>query len=129
VEVDDGAFVSDLKDAVCVKLRLSAPPDCLRLLQVADPTRRAEDPRTQATVICPTNAALRAFAARMGLKGGVDELAARTDLVDKLAAYHVAPRVRASASAVVSATLGPSRASRPMPRPLGFFVAIAWNCR
>jgi hypothetical protein len=33
VEVDDGAYVSDLKDAVCAKLRLDAPPDCVRLLR------------------------------------------------------------------------------------------------
>ena len=33
VEVGEGADVSDLKDAVCAKLRLDAPPDCVLLLR------------------------------------------------------------------------------------------------
>jgi hypothetical protein len=33
VEVDDGAYVSELADAVCAKLKLGAPPDCVRLLR------------------------------------------------------------------------------------------------
>ena len=33
VEVDDGAFVGDLKDAVCAKLKLGAHRDCVRLLR------------------------------------------------------------------------------------------------
>ena len=33
VAVGDGADASDLKDAVCAKLKLDAPPDCVRLLR------------------------------------------------------------------------------------------------
>ena len=33
VEVGDGAYVSDLKDAVCAKIKLDAPADCVRLLR------------------------------------------------------------------------------------------------
>ena len=33
VEVEEGAYISDLKDAVCAKLKLDAPPDCVRLLR------------------------------------------------------------------------------------------------
>ncbi|KAI8476162.1 MAG: hypothetical protein J3K34DRAFT_464270 [Monoraphidium minutum] len=76
-------------------LRAAGLTDCLRLVEAAGAGKRAADPRTAATVLCPTNQAIKAFAGDMGIT--LDELAAqRPNLVDKLVAYHIAPRVKAS---------------------------------
>lgn len=79
--------------------------DCLKLIQsVPDAARHAANPKTAVTVFCPTNQAVAAFLKSMGIT--LAELAARPDLADKLVAYHVVPRTRASSEAPAGAAFG-----------------------
>ncbi|KAI8472236.1 MAG: putative methyltransferase-domain-containing protein [Monoraphidium minutum] len=66
---------------------------CLRILEAAGAKAYTSDPKTTATVLCPTDQAVAAFLSEMGLSEA--ELLGRFDLVDKLAAYHTIPRARA----------------------------------
>ncbi|KAI8467505.1 MAG: hypothetical protein J3K34DRAFT_430239 [Monoraphidium minutum] len=71
---------------------------CLRLLRAAGAGAMARDPKTTATMLCPTDKAVAAFASDMGLT--LDGLLARPALADQIIAYHIAPLTRARASAL-----------------------------
>jgi len=77
-------------------LKASGFTDCLKLIEAASGAARAANPNTTATVLCPTNAGVESFLGEMGLS--LAELTNRTDLLDKLVAYHIVPRARASAA-------------------------------
>ncbi|GBF94108.1 hypothetical protein Rsub_07095 [Raphidocelis subcapitata] len=65
---------------------------CLALFEAAGAGPLLSSSDTAATVFCPTNQAFDSFLGALDLT--LDALIQRTDLVDKLAAYHVAPRAR-----------------------------------
>ncbi|GBF94109.1 hypothetical protein Rsub_07096 [Raphidocelis subcapitata] len=69
---------------------------CLALLEAAGAAAAVSDPATTATVLCPTNEAFDKLLSSMAIT--LPELAKRTDLVDKLAAYHIAPRAKVAAA-------------------------------